>query len=203
VLAIKWLWKLSNLQEREEKDGGIWTDVMDHITMMLLECLERNYLIGPFQALPPEGIPQKGSFNKCDEYSVDEYTYFSADWEKFQPEDMAEMMRDKELADIGGIEQPFDTQMSGNMRQYLVSQEIPKFGMHFYFAFSKDPIPLWDNSDLAYLNGEKFMDSPESADNSLLERSRYIEEIEEAKKVAAAAAEQAIQDSPKTKKYVQ
>jgi hypothetical protein len=179
---------LRELQNQELKEPGVWTDVVGHITTMLIECLDQKFLIGPFKMMPPAGLPD------------------SLEWKKYQPGDMAALIRQQQKAEQGGGgEQPMTTHVAPNIRQYLVYQEVPKFGVQFYYAFSKDPITEWENADLAYLaDGTPFVESEQSQDTSLLERSRYIEADELAKKARKAEPKElkiVEGDSPETIKF--
>lgn len=45
--------------------------------------------------------------------------------------------------------QPYITEHSGDMKEYVAYQEIPKFGQQFYYACSSAPIYEWDNPEKA------------------------------------------------------
>ena len=44
-----------------------------------------------------------------------------------------------------GDNPPVKTEYSGDLLEYAATQEIPRFGVHAFYALSKDPLPNWDN----------------------------------------------------------
>lgn len=40
---------------------------------------------------------------------------------------------------------PIYTAIGGDMREFTAVQEIPKFGLHGYYAMSHEPLPLYVN----------------------------------------------------------
>lgn len=44
---------------------------------------------------------------------------------------------------------PFSTDYSSDLKEYVAAQDIPNFGVHVYYAMSKDPILDWDKAEHA------------------------------------------------------
>lgn len=46
---------------------------------------------------------------------------------------------------------PYTTDFSADFREYVAAQDIPGFGVHCYYALSKDPISVWRKVDKSIL----------------------------------------------------
>lgn len=53
----------------------------------------------------------------------------------------------KGLAGPTGDYPPVTTEYSGDLLEYTAAQDIPNFGVHVFYAISRDPLPLWDNAE--------------------------------------------------------
>lgn len=42
---------------------------------------------------------------------------------------------------------PYTTDCSSDFREYVAAQDIPGFGVHCYYAISKEPVNQWQKSD--------------------------------------------------------
>lgn len=49
------------------------------------------------------------------------------------------------LAGPSGDYPPFSIEYSSNLREYSAAQDIPNFGVHAFYALSKEPLNTWDN----------------------------------------------------------
>lgn len=50
---------------------------------------------------------------------------------------------------------PYTTDFSADFREYVAAQDIPGFGVHCYYAVSKDPIITWRQVDKSLLPKSK------------------------------------------------
>lgn len=143
VLALKWLKFLQASEELSEKRTKL------HVTQLLLICLQRKRLVGPFIDPPDPG-------KKLLQYG----------W-AFQPADIARLILKSEFEKIGKM--PFYIELSGDLTEYVATQEIPQFGAHFFYAYSPEQIKAWDRLNLAMLpKGLLSVSATESPDASLL-----------------------------------
>lgn len=53
----------------------------------------------------------------------------------------------KQLQGQDGDYPPYTTDFSSDYREYVAAQDIPGFGVHCYYAISKDPIYNWKITD--------------------------------------------------------
>lgn len=49
------------------------------------------------------------------------------------------------LAGPSGDYPPFTIEYSSNLLEYTAAQDIPNFGVHAFYALSKEPLSKWDN----------------------------------------------------------
>lgn len=42
---------------------------------------------------------------------------------------------------------PYTTDCSSDFREYVAAQDIPGFGVHCYYAISREPVNKWQKSD--------------------------------------------------------
>lgn len=53
----------------------------------------------------------------------------------------------KGLGGPSGDYPPYSIEYSADFLEYCAAQDIPNFGVHAFYALSREPIPNWDNLD--------------------------------------------------------
>ncbi|XP_065073046.1 uncharacterized protein LOC135697361 [Ochlerotatus camptorhynchus] len=116
VLAAQWLRKLAACQSPGDSERR-----NQYMTLLLI-TLQQKRVVGPFKKTPPSG-------NKLEPFSKD-----------FQPTDIQKLLNEElaqvpppPLVQFGLAGGPLAT-------EFAVTQEIPKFGVHFYYVYTLEPI---------------------------------------------------------------
>lgn len=69
------------------------------------------------------------------------------DWDDFDKEytrnDIMTAVNEQKSLDYP--EPPYKVDISRDLKEYAAFQEIPNFGSHFYYAFSFEQLPKWQN----------------------------------------------------------
>ncbi|KAK9883208.1 hypothetical protein WA026_001400 [Henosepilachna vigintioctopunctata] len=132
ILASAWFSKLRDEASGPEKLR------LDYLKLLLF-VLQRHRLAGPFIENPniEETLQTFGD-------SYDLPTIARQIIEKEQNE-KKEKYRKRMRGEIGDFS-PYSTDYSPDLREYVAAQDIPNFGVHVYYAISKDPILDWDNA---------------------------------------------------------
>ncbi|KAL9694487.1 hypothetical protein quinque_013772 [Culex quinquefasciatus] len=89
---------------------------------LLLVVLQQNRIVGPFSKPPAEG-------NELERFSKD-----------YQPEDMQALINEELLKQPAPPLVQFAMAGGDKLTEFAVSQEIPKFGVHFYYVCSMEPL---------------------------------------------------------------
>lgn len=89
---------------------------------LLLITLQQKRVVGPFKKTPPVG-------NKLEPFSKD---FQSTDIQKLLNEELAQVPPPP-LVQFGLAGGPLAT-------EFAVTQEIPKFGVHFYYVYTLEPV---------------------------------------------------------------
>lgn len=97
---------------------------------LLLLSLQSKKLVGPFEKPPID--KQLPTINP-----------------PYQQEDLVREILAVEFKQFGTP--PYHVEVSSDLREYVAYQLIQKFGAHFYYAFSTDPISKWENCENAIL----------------------------------------------------
>jgi len=125
IIATKWIKKF--LLATDEED----TNRRDHYLKLLLLSLQRKHLVGPFKTVPTKS-------HRLEQFEED-----------YQLVDIGKLILEEEFKKYGSP--PYTVEVSGDLHEYSVYQEIPEFGAHFYYAYSPEPIGKWINLNKAIL----------------------------------------------------
>lgn len=118
--AFHWLTKLSDSDNNERNS---------FLVKQLILLLQRNILAGPFINPPDKNV------------NLDDLK------QKLRCKSISELIAEDECRLYGS--QPYVTEQSGDLKEYVAYQEIPKFGQQFYYACSTVPVYEWNNVDKA------------------------------------------------------
>lgn len=121
IKALKWVQRID--EERNETA----VNTRDHAILLLLHCLNRKQLVGPFERIPDDGR------------GLSDYRW------NIQPDKMSKLILNKEFEKYGTP--PISIEIAGDLCEIVTYQEIPGFGSHFYYAFSPEKLQKWDNLD--------------------------------------------------------
>uniref|UniRef100_A0A023EXC3 Putative secreted protein of aegy sperm n=1 Tax=Aedes albopictus TaxID=7160 RepID=A0A023EXC3_AEDAL len=116
VLAAQWLRKLAACQSPEDSERR------NHFMTLLLITLQQKRIVGPFKNSPVDG-------NKLEPFQKE---FQTADIQKLLDEELAQRPPPP-LAQFGLTGGKIST-------EFAVTQEIPKFGVHFYYVYTLTPI---------------------------------------------------------------
>ncbi|EAT48318.1 AAEL000637-PA [Aedes aegypti] len=116
VLAAQWLRKLAACQSPEDSERR------NHYMTLLLITLQQKRIVGPFKKTPPDG-------NKLEPFQKE---IQASDIQKLLDEELAQRPPPP-LAQFGLTGGKMST-------EFAVTQEIPKFGVHFYYVYTLEPI---------------------------------------------------------------
>ncbi|EDS32814.1 conserved hypothetical protein [Culex quinquefasciatus] len=116
VLAAQWLRKLAACKSAAD------SELRNHYMTLLLVVLQQNRIVGPFSKPPAEG-------NELERFSKD-----------YQPEDMQALINEELLKQPAPPLVQFAMAGGDKLTEFAVSQEIPKFGVHFYYVCSMEPL---------------------------------------------------------------
>nr|CAI5823951.1 unnamed protein product [Callosobruchus analis] len=133
VLASAWVKKIKSPDVGSDK---LRTDYIK----LLLFALQRQKLVGIFSDDPT-------AYEKLEEFP-----------EEYDLNEMARLILNKEkseriqrirrqLRGQTGDYPPYSTDLSPDLREYVAAQDIPGFGVHCYYAISKDPVNTWLKAD--------------------------------------------------------
>ncbi|CAG9813384.1 unnamed protein product [Phaedon cochleariae] len=133
VLASGWVKKIRDEQMGSEK---LRTDYIK----LLLFALQRKKLVGIFAEDPEhyeklEEFPQEFDLNAMAKNLIQK--------EQFERIDRIR----RQLRGQIGDSPPYMTDCSSDFREYVAAQDIPGFGVHCYYAISKEPIDTWRKAD--------------------------------------------------------
>ncbi|CAG2067580.1 unnamed protein product, partial [Timema podura] len=124
--AAAWLKKLQSINDKN------LSGIRNNYIKLLLFSLQRRRLLGIFKKLPDQNT-QLEPFP--DDASVLDMTRKFTELDITAPEE------------IQASVPPYIVEVSSDLKEYAVAQEIPNFGVHCYFAVSNDPISEWDNAE--------------------------------------------------------
>nr|CAD7399291.1 unnamed protein product [Timema cristinae] len=124
--AAAWLKKLQSIDDKN------LAGIRNNYIKLLLFSLQRRRLLGIFKKLPEQN-KQLEPFP--DDASVLDMTRKFTELDITAPEK------------IQTIIPPYIVEVSSDLKEYAVAQEIPNFGVHCYFAVSNEPISEWDNAE--------------------------------------------------------
>ncbi|XP_050295858.1 titin-like isoform X2 [Anthonomus grandis grandis] len=137
ILAAAWLKKFADEQAGTEKLRIIYLK-------LLIFCLQRRRLSGIFADDPSlyntlEELPEDIDLNEFARNLLEE--------EKLERRKIIklEMMGDMDAFPA------YTTDCSPDLTEYVAAQDIPNFGVHAYYAISKQPVSKWQRSEKAIL----------------------------------------------------
>ncbi|XP_072398735.1 uncharacterized protein [Diabrotica undecimpunctata] len=133
VLAAAWVKKIKLDENAGEK---LKTDYIK----LLLFALQRKKLVGIFTDDPTNYEVLEEFPGEYDLNAMAEDLIISE-----QKERRANIRRQLQ-GQIGDFP-PYTTDISSDLREYVAAQDIPGFGVHCYYAISKDPITSWQKAD--------------------------------------------------------
>ncbi|CAH2006172.1 unnamed protein product [Acanthoscelides obtectus] len=133
VLASAWVRKIKDADMGREK---LRTDYIK----LLLFALQRKKLVGIFSE-DPTGYEKLEEFPE--EYDLNEMARQILLKEK---KERIQRIR-RQLRGQTGDYPPYSTDLSPDLREYVAAQDIPGFGVHCYYAISKDPVNTWLKAD--------------------------------------------------------
>lgn len=102
---------------------------VDEFLPLFILSLKQQTLVRPFN-FPPLTTNEK-------------WEDFEGDKQEFTPNDIKKSIKDDRLWNTHAPHYKID--ISRDMMEYAAYQEIPNFGAHFYYAFSLEPLPNWQN----------------------------------------------------------
>ncbi|KAG5874298.1 hypothetical protein JTB14_013964 [Gonioctena quinquepunctata] len=133
VRAAGWVKKIREVGSGNER---LKTDYIK----LLLFALQRKKLVGIFADDPEE-------YDKLEEFPP-EFDLNNMARALIQKEQLERVDRiRKQLRGQIGDYPPYTTDCSSDYREYAAAQDIPGFGVHCYYAFSKEPINFWQRAD--------------------------------------------------------
>nr|CAH7723448.1 unnamed protein product [Callosobruchus chinensis] len=133
VLASAWVKKIKSPDVGSDK---LRTDYIK----LLLFALQRQKLVGIFSD-DPTGYEKLEDFPE--EYDLNEMARLILQKEKSE---RIQRIR-RQLRGHTGDYPPYSTDLSPDLREYVAAQDIPGFGVHCYYAISKDPVNTWHKAD--------------------------------------------------------
>lgn len=137
VLAAAWIQKLRNSKSANEV-------LSTNYLKLLLFVLQRKRLIGPFRENPNDS-------KELEDFPANTQIIDIAK-SLLQADEVDRRERLRGLIRGGGDEfPPYNIECSADLLEYAAAQDIPKFGVHAYYAISNSPITSWDNVDVRYL----------------------------------------------------
>nr|CAD7266629.1 unnamed protein product [Timema shepardi] len=127
--AAAWLKKLQSIDDKN------LAGIRNNYIKLLLFSLQRRRLLGIFKKLPDQN-KQLEPFP--DDASVLDMTRKFTELDITAPEEIQTTIP------------PYIVEVSSDLKEYAVAQEIPNFGVHCYFAVSNEPISEWDNAEKGF-----------------------------------------------------
>nr|CAD7197863.1 unnamed protein product [Timema douglasi] len=127
--AAAWLKKLQSIDDKN------LAGIRNNYIKLLLFSLQRRRLLGIFKKLPDQN-KQLEPFP--DDASVLDMTRKITELDITAPEEIQTTIP------------PYIVEVSSDLKEYAVAQEIPNFGVHCYFAVSSEPISEWDNAEKGF-----------------------------------------------------
>ncbi|XP_074037950.1 uncharacterized protein isoform X1 [Leptinotarsa decemlineata] len=133
VRAAGWVKKI-----REDQSGNerLKTDYIK----LLLFALQRKKLVGIFADDPD-------LYEKLEEFPPDfDLNSMARTLIQTEQTERVERIRKQLRGQIGDYP-PYTTDCSSDFREYAAAQDIPGFGVHCYYAISREPINFWQRAD--------------------------------------------------------
>lgn len=157
MIGNKWVKKLSLVDN----------DARDKYLPILVYCLQQKRLVGPFSD-PPSDFTSTLKFDK-----------------EFTLNDIKTAIKDAKLKEF--IAPPYKMDMSQDLKEFAVFQEIPNFGSHFYYAVSTTPLVNWQNFSKLKIPRELAPSLFEDDDKEFLvpemdERAKVVTVLEESQR---------------------
>uniref|UniRef100_A0A6P7GUY2 Protein piccolo-like n=1 Tax=Diabrotica virgifera virgifera TaxID=50390 RepID=A0A6P7GUY2_DIAVI len=133
VLAAAWVKKIKEDEQAHEK---LKTDYIK----LLLFALQRKKLVGIFTDDPT-------NYEVLEEFPGEyDLNAMAEDLIIAEQKERRTNIRRQLQGQIGDFP-PYTTDISSDLREYVAAQDIPGFGVHCYYAISKDPITQWQKAD--------------------------------------------------------
>ncbi|CAO1429178.1 unnamed protein product [Diamesa hyperborea] len=121
IITSKWMKKFLISEDRKK--------VEEFLPLFILS-LKQQTLVEPFESAPFNSDSKKWDKFPCDK-------------QEFTQSDIKKSLKEDRLWEKNAP--PYKIDISRDLMEYAAYQEIPNFGAHFYYAFSLEPLPKWQN----------------------------------------------------------